>query len=117
MTTDIKEFLLERIAEDETAARLAKGASPFRWQALNKGVMCNGGYIAKQTAWQSTADHITRFDPARVLAECAAKRAVIEDAASFADDYYLGFVCSNVLHTLTIPYRDHPEFNPEWSVA
>lgn len=89
---DITEFLLTRIAEDEAAAQAAiQGhADDGVWTAGdNNGeqegypgdcavegigikIYDEGGHDLDQ------AKHIARWDPRRVLAECAAKRAIIE---------------------------------------
>ncbi|OQM82046.1 DUF6221 family protein [Rhodococcus sp. 66b] len=70
--------------------------------------------------------HIARHDPARVLREVAAKRAIIKayvdadikahDTYNFHEDILNGE--SNGLETaveaLTICWSDHPDFNKEW---
>jgi hypothetical protein len=92
----ITEFLLARIAEDEEVAHSAYG-SPWRaggnpgghvWTANDSGdpeegptVYVNGGIYANQ---RHTAAHIARAaDPARVLAECKAKREIVEWHSNF----------------------------------
>jgi hypothetical protein len=74
--------------------------------------------------------HIARHDPARVLREVAAKRAVMiaaDDATSYdmtvegdrgvgsrnmIEDPYVGDV---ILRALASAYSDHPDFNPDWA--
>lgn len=97
----LADFLLARIAEDEAAARDAGGAR-WHWEH-GSGDMCNdptcpfGSLIADTRPhashlldvhgfdaaddWQG-GPHIVRHDPARVLAECAAKRAIVELATA-----------------------------------
>jgi len=111
----VTEFLLARIAEDEAAATAAV--------EFDYGV----------SAWCDDGDpvnaHIARHDPARVLAECQAKRAIIEqaDEASGLDamvdndravgprdmetDPYVGDV---ILRHLAGVYADHPDYRQEW---
>lgn len=89
---DLKTFLLARIDEDEAAAKAAFG-EPFLssvddgvWEANTSSRSPNvtgtsyfsieGGDPDCMTEGQ--AAHIARHDPARVLAECAAKRAIID---------------------------------------
>ncbi len=64
--------------------------------------------------------HAARWDPARALAECAAKRDMIaqcramiatgERADGGADQYAHG-----ILHLLAAPYTDRPGYRPEWA--
>lgn len=79
----IIEFLLARIAEDEQAARLAGDVQAWR------DVDMRDTYLTKDGACFLTVDlnndaagmywnHAARHFPTRVLAECAAKRAIVE---------------------------------------
>lgn len=79
--TDITEFLLSRIAEDEEAARL----SPMRtWEARIPGtfepiqILHKRKDVVAADVEENAARHIARWTPARVLAECEAKRRIIE---------------------------------------
>ena len=125
MTTDHKpqtgtlaEFLLARIAEDEAVAR---------------------DEIARQEKWPAPAGAayaVTMVDiitPARVLAECDAKRRIVELHGRRDDD-----TCAEcgdgepdtgpgdrgwfeaahwpclTLQLLALPYADHPDFQEQW---
>lgn len=62
-------------------------------------------------------DHIARWDPARVLAECAAKRAIVNGFrphpnARDLNDVHM-FIHAAIL-PLAQPYADHPDFDPAW---
>jgi hypothetical protein len=66
------------------------------------------------------AEHIARWDPARVLAEVEAKRRVIDLCATVGDTelsrigveaHDLAF---GVLDALAQPYADHSDFDPAW---
>ena len=73
----ITEFLLARIAEDETAALAAVDgqADPENgWGYEGRALIPHVGIIHHAVQ----AEHITRWHPYRVVAECAAKRAVVE---------------------------------------
>ena len=111
--TTLADFLLARIAEDEAVAR--------RIAAVGS---CEPAY-----------------HPARVLAECAAKRAIVEmhalmdggDPDSFpyesedgrtvwpgcvicdGDSTPRRLGCDTVRH-LAAPYADHPDYDPTWKV-
>lgn len=54
------------------------------------------------------AVHIARHDPARILAECEAKRAIVAydhvDLATYID----------MTRLLALPYADHPDYREEW---
>jgi hypothetical protein len=106
----LTEFLLARIAEDEAAANAAHRES-MRGHA-------GPGFARSRVAWAAQAEGvrgsalIERFTPARVLAECEAKRRVVEHcdfdhlALSVGDPY--------VLQLLALPYADHPDYRDDW---
>src|SRR5690606_21424497 len=73
-------FLLARIAEDESVAR----ESPFdrAWTAHPDEIgqpIKAGGRARIATCAVDVMNHIARHDPARVLAECQAKRFIVTD--------------------------------------
>lgn len=88
----ITEFLLARIAEDEAAAHRCAGAFPGSWEVEDRGhhahVACDAPAfhrVSEIDQRQTSADWlggalgmIADFQPARVLAECEAKRAIIK---------------------------------------
>ena len=97
---EITEFVLARIAEDEEAARdaaLSAGGIGYGEERISNGKTWDRRYhevvrpVTDVTDRRTIADcngfaglsiapHIARWDPARVLAECGAKRLVIEAA-------------------------------------
>jgi hypothetical protein len=56
---------------------------------------------------RGTAEHIARWDPARVLAEVEAKRAILRHEDVHGEGDY-------VLQALAQPYAGHPDFDPAW---
>lgn len=90
MTASLVEFLRARLDEDEAAAMLAGATPEERWRRHEYAVredVPNGGlgvWIAQGCEDEETAAHIARHDPARVLADVAAKREVIAAAAKVA---------------------------------
>lgn len=81
----IDEFLLARIAEDEEVSRQAcrvretqSGDSwtEVRWRHGLDRVLRADGEVGEVIV--EAAPHIARHDPARVLAECEAKRRIVE---------------------------------------
>ena len=134
--SDLTDFLLARIAEDEAVAR---EASPGGWSYGTVDSVAGGSLYDKTRMigdlhYEQPTDHdgsivrhllspeadangahIARHNPARVLAECAAKRAIVErwlhliehgDAGSF----------EWVAKALAWAYRDHTDFDPAWRV-
>jgi hypothetical protein len=106
---DLTDFLLARIAEDDEAARAAT-PGPWEWDRTPRGywghqppdlvtvakeppysdgsveplgvVVSSYGYDADGlNVSDEDAEHIARHDPARVLAECDAKRRIVEAEA------------------------------------
>lgn len=121
MTESLTDFLLARIAED---AAVAAGA--YRDSVDDEGV-CHESWTDATTAvmWGDTAaisgleadylsNHIARHDPARVLAECEAKRRIVERCS--AVDYAMPstYLAHGILGLLALPYADHPDYREEW---
>ena len=133
----LTEFLEQEISKDEEVARTAAGWDrsgrervPGVWirSGVNsvesvRGLVVYGDGPAPNDA---EAEHVARFDPARVLAECQVKRAIVEDAqrsqASLesqrlpATDAVNGHVIAQrrVVRWLALPYADHPDYQQEW---
>ncbi|MFD0902348.1 DUF6221 family protein [Actinomadura sediminis] len=75
--SDLVEFLRQRLNEDEQAARSAMVAL-----GAENGMPSWPDYQTYDTPEIDTAqDYLTRFQPARVLAEVEAKRRIIEEHA------------------------------------
>jgi hypothetical protein len=117
---NIIEFLEARIAEDEAVARGAHYEGQ-RWYSEEEFVgrypdCCDCGCEVMMGANRKIeAAHVATWQPARVLAECAAKRRriqVIQDGwVSYNDDNILG----ELLEIEALPYKDHPDYRQEWS--
>lgn len=115
----LAEFLEARIAEDERAANYATtrdvvdDRAPGGW----------GGW------WIGHFHHYSRHDPARVLAECQAKRRIVgelKNAERMAEkkwhrkirpevDEYLRSM-RIAAYALACVYYPHPEFTSDWAV-
>lgn len=131
--TSLSDFLLARIAEDEAVARavVATDYSKGRWQwesnrldpyrsALvndRDAVVLPSKHDDVYPSWM-VADHIARHDPARVLAECEAKRRIVEEVYPALElefgGAYRGEPATLLLQLLALPYADHPDFREEW---
>jgi len=97
---NITEFLEARIAEDESAARADSDEM-----------------VRSSVSIQFDCDTQVRFNPARVLAECEAKRAVI----GWWTQGLIGYVrvndeLTNPLLPLAAVYKDHPDYQKEWAL-
>lgn len=99
MAADIIAFLEARIAEDEAAAEELVEVGPGH-QAIG------------------TRLEVLPFTAARVLAECAAKRKILENVPLVTDiPSQMGGTSDYVLMCLASVYSWHPEYQEGWSVA
>lgn len=96
---DIIEFIAARIAEDEAAAGELEESGP--------------GHSAVPTHLE-----VSPFTAARVLAECAAKRKILENVPLVTDiPSQMGGTSEYVLMCLAAVYSWHPEYQEGWSVT
>ena len=123
---ELATWLLAQIDEDE---RVARAAAEAPWTSRHDviptchifgdfGWLVRGPDVetADSDQGRATADHIARHDPARVLAECDAKRRLIKavegdpfDAMGAEPDYE-----RTVLQHLALPYADRDGYREEW---
>ena len=128
---DLAAFLAARLDEDEAVAKT--GSEPA-WRSDGPYLGWVAGGIAAQFKWNTDAAHAARHDPARVLREVAAKRAILgrwRDLHPVADslmqeqqhgvyagdgEYTLGAYAAltETLRGLAAVYSDHPDYNPAW---
>ncbi|MFD5572257.1 DUF6221 family protein [Streptomyces cadmiisoli] len=127
---ELVRWLGKQLDEDERIARAACEGGEGRWQALGNE---HGGYVAGDhegyhvaydegypTLEQAT--HIAEWDPARVLREIEARRAIVDDlteeirwAARMSHDYQDGAnACERTLKRLALPYADRSGYREEW---
>lgn len=109
----LTEFLLARIAEDEEAAHGAAAAMQSNygtgsWDVRPDGRLGLGGGLSLGVG--PVAPHVARHDPARVLAECEAKRRIVEEVLPIHPDYDPLYV----QRLLALPYADHPDYQEAW---
>lgn len=155
----LTEFLEARIGEDEAVARAAidedRPGTHWRWEIPDEGGDADaprwlrtveefpttsgvGPLPAFPLGYEFVAEpshamtHIARHDPARVLAECEAKRRIVElfaetestyhsfvDAQDHLDSYLndsrIGVeALTPVVYALASVYADHPDYRPAW---
>jgi hypothetical protein len=119
------EFLLARIAEDKAAAlaatRNAWKVDPWRNSSGMEFLVVadfDEGAPAFAIKNERDADHIARWDPARVLAECEAKRRIVEELGDYDDGYVWASGeasrAETALQALALPYADHPDYDESW---
>lgn len=144
MTADLVAFLRERLDEDEQAARIISpgGFAPEVWRAEP----VRSGRWMQIVPYERTTDeppgseqrasdsptvlvannraewgHITRHDPARVLAEVDAKRRILDlwreepKAAELGWDVGWWNAVDEVLQLLALPYAAHHDYRPDWA--
>jgi hypothetical protein len=150
---NLADWLLEQIAADEAVAQAAT-PGPWVWRESRQGhddlmlesatarepdplglgrgdfpvvvvrAIYDGG-VPGVDIDQSDAAHIAHWDPARVLAECAAKRRIVAHHTPAYDPRGLKprDVCLHpsdnpcpTLRLLAQPYRDRDGYRQEWDV-
>jgi hypothetical protein len=112
------EFLLARIAEDEGRARSALGLLGIEteWHRVE--------WLRDRGLTRSDAQHMTHHSPRRVLAECEAKRRIVEE---FAKEQWVieqghrtewteagQATRETALRHLAGVYADHPDYDEAW---
>lgn len=113
MDGDLAAFLAARLDEDEAAAKAAWGVE-WDWR-----------YVAEPFGERPSIAHtvhIARHDPARVLREVAAKRAILARYATVQawsyppgdGDEAVQDELGEVTRSLAAVYSDHPGYREEW---
>jgi hypothetical protein len=135
--SEIADFLRARLDEDERTAKRAAsyddGAAhdvqgpDGTWLCLDEsewfGASYRGGVIAPRIGYANAPElglHITRHDPARVLAEVAAKRRIVDlyeiASASPELDRDAWLVMKEAVALLAQPFAAHPDHKgEEWA--
>lgn len=124
MTADLVTFLRARLDEDGARAKAAGGDS---WRRQDHPSETVAIYDSKGepvvydegSPTEEQAAHITRHDPARVLAEVDAKREVVrlaERAYDYHETFTNGFAAAmeHALRLFALPYADHADYREEW---
>ncbi len=118
MRRRLVEFVLARIAEDEAAARAAfqlvdqHEIGGWYWSDAGDAVFVDDTDRAvacgpwQQLMHQPSAHHIVRWDPERVVVECAVKRRLVEHAR--------GRARRHIVRPLALAYAEHPDYRESW---
>jgi hypothetical protein len=113
------EFLTARLDEDEAVARAARKYTDRDWDVSGDSVYADHAepvvqaYVNLPQVYEGVVAHIARHDPARVLADVKAKRAIVERAVTPSGDIWVTDV--DVLHDLASVYADHPDYDATWA--
>jgi hypothetical protein len=126
--TGLAEFLLTRIEEDKAAVYEADSDGEYRiaWMTITQP---NGGLRYTTVAsdhrddeWCADGVNLRGaqrvmlepqivFDARRVLAECEAKRRIVDE---FAPRLRMNGDFDGLFRALALPYADHPDYREEW---
>lgn len=101
----LTEFLLARLAEDESVARECDPNGSLYWGGPQSGL----GICDEQ------GDHVAATR-ARVLDDVESKRAIVSECASVHGGPAAHVLADIVLEALAHPYADHPDFDPAWTL-
>ena len=127
MSGDLAAFIAARLDEDEAAVEtIRQGGFPAptwttepsrsgQWAVLREiDDPTPVGYVSQG---RREHEHIARHDPARVLREVEAKRAILADLTNRAGRVQIGLDqiwYSKILRLLAAVYSDHPGYRAEW---
>lgn len=102
---DLTEFLAARLDEEERIANAATRAG------LGIDIGPDGHVVSD---YPDVQDHFATWNPARVIREVEAKRALLATAetAYYAADHY---AYDQIRAALAAVYSDHPDYDPAWA--
>lgn len=125
MSDDLVQWLRAQLDEDERIAR-GTGQPSLSWQNFDMDSELrddvNAGTVA-YTPREGTRAHIAAHDPARVLREIDAKRAIVDRYAEVADsdidlpndpEYAYANAYGEVVRQLATAYADRPGYLESW---
>lgn len=131
---DLVAFLEARYAEDEAIVRAVEGHQLFD----GTGIIVMRTHLEIHTRSVTLPSHVatyaTQFDPARMLAEIASKRLIVDAAFRYLAEFDNRIGCGHtaaqlkagecpeqdddieLLLILAAPYADHPDYDPRWTI-
>jgi hypothetical protein len=129
----LAEFVRARVDEDEQAATAAAGPHKagrkwwvdpwFDGTGGRADINTHLGIITSSRGGVEAvpAEHIVRWDPARVLAEVEAKRRIIDEYEQFTSGRLYSTdreqTLRRVVSLLALPHIGHPDYRQEWRVS
>lgn len=121
---ELAAFVRRQLAEDERVAREA-AANNGVWSVSTFDFGTEVAVSRDELSPVITADgrldrddaeHIARWDPARVLAEVEAKRGILDECADTLGDYDDGsWLAKLAIQLLAQPYAGQPGWRAEWA--
>jgi len=130
VTPSIVDFLNARLAEDQAAAEAARDLMDEPWKVIPEGpeeenysgeYRISDGVTVAGRVEEAKALHIARHDPARVLREVAAKRAIIEQYEGYVKERmrlmngWPNLEIPPFMLALAAVYSNHPDYRKEWA--
>jgi hypothetical protein len=119
------DFLRARLDEDEAAARAARKYTDRDWDASGDSVYADHAepvvqaYVNLPQVYEGVVAHIARHDPARVLADVKAKRAIVRECVGHETCGGGYDECSEAalvtLRHFASVYADHPDYDATWA--
>lgn len=106
--TDLTDFLLARIAEDERMAQVSHGVGDGDHElrrAWPEGLLVGRGRVLAECVTKRRIVELAKGSIHR-LADAAAEEWGIPHEDTYADEMLLRF--------LALPYADHPAYRSEW---
>jgi hypothetical protein len=106
---ELADFLLARIDEDSALAHSADQDAQ-RLSPITDELSADPG--------DHRIVHMFRWSPARVLADCEARRRIVEDYLAQLNSHRSGWDAraprDHPLRALALPYSDHADYREEW---
>lgn len=112
----LTDFLLARIADDEAAigTQIPVPDTVLIKVAPGVSIVHNLGAMMYPDAMTVGRRRVSvRIDKDRLLAECEAKRQLVEDCR---DSLRHEPLAERALWYLALPYADHPDYRQEWKL-
>jgi hypothetical protein len=106
---ELAEFLLARIAEESALAQAADDDA-HRLGPITEELRADPG--------DHRVLHMFLWSPARVLADCEARRRIVEDYLAQLNSHQSGWDARTprdlAVRALALPYAGHPDHRAEW---
>lgn len=111
--SELTDFLLARIAEDELIAREA-GPMPWIYATNEESVLDFEAHrVTPLRTERANNAHVYRWNPGRALAECEAKRRWIEHVLHESESRLTDEQRFS-LRAMALPYAHHRGYREEW---
>lgn len=125
--TDLVTFLMARFHEDEQVARAAKDAPCIECGHSLEDHRRGRPYLycVARGCDCPSYEHVVVHDPARALADVAAKRAIVARYPRLATGWLeqgqtdlevAEDEVATILRLLAMPYAAHPDYSPSWAI-